>query len=294
MMGGICSASPATRGVVMVRMLLIRGMLAGIVAGLVTFGFGKVFGEPQVDRAITFESALDEARAKAEEAKGMKPVEEPELVSRDVQAGFGLFTGVMVYSVAFGGLFALVFAAVDRRMAGLGPRAASALLAALGIVAVYIVPNLKYPANPPSVGEPDTIGLRTGLYFVMIMVSIAAMVGAMMLRKRLAPRFGQWSAALAAGGCYLVAMAVIARLLPGINEVPDEFPAVVLWQFRTVSLGMQVVMWATIGLLFGWAAERAFAGQGGSLKDARLRPAIRRAGTSRLMTDRQPRRPEIG
>ena len=48
-------------------------------------------------------------------------------------------------------------------------------LAASGFVAVYLVPYLKYPANPPAVGNPDTIGTRTGLYFVMIVLSIIAM-----------------------------------------------------------------------------------------------------------------------
>jgi hypothetical protein len=56
-------------------------------------------------------------------------------------SGFGLFTGVMVYSTAFRGLFALVFAVADRRVADLGPRAVSALLAASRFIAVYVVPN---------------------------------------------------------------------------------------------------------------------------------------------------------
>jgi len=51
-------------------------------------------------------------------------------------------------------LFALVFAAADRRAVNLGPRAGSALLAAAGFIAVSVVPNLKYLANPPSVGSP--------------------------------------------------------------------------------------------------------------------------------------------
>jgi hypothetical protein len=101
----------------MVGTLLLRGMLVGIVAGILCFAFLKIVGEPQVDRAIAFETQLDEAKAKAkadaEMAKGMsmpKEEPEPELVSRPVQAGIGLFTGVMVYNAAFGGLFALVFA----------------------------------------------------------------------------------------------------------------------------------------------------------------------------------------
>src|SRR3954453_304042 len=146
----------------MVRTLLVRGMLVGILAGLLAFGFLKVFGEPQVDRATAFETQLDEAKAQAEadRAKGLavqQPVPEPELVSRPVQAGIGLFTGVVVYSAAFGGLFALVFAAVSGRISGFGPRATSALLAGAGFVAVFLVPFIKYPANPPAVGEPETI-----------------------------------------------------------------------------------------------------------------------------------------
>jgi predicted cobalt transporter CbtA len=238
-----------------VRALLIRGMLVGLLAGLLVFGFGKVFGEPQVDRAIGFESALDEA--KADEARGIHEVEEPELVSRKVQAGLGLLTGVVVYSSAFGGLFALVFAVADRRVVNLRPRAVSALLAASGFVAVYVVPNLKYPANPPSVGQPDTIGQRTALYFIMLALSVAAMVAAAVLRNRLAGRLGGWNAALIAAGGYLVAVIVVAAILPGINEVPDAFPAVVLWQFRVASFGMQLLMWATIGLVFGALTERA-------------------------------------
>jgi hypothetical protein len=109
--------------------LLLRGMLVGIVAGILCFGFLKIVGEPQVDRGMASESQLDEAKVQAKAqaliAKGLPaPKEEPELelVSRRVQAGIGLFTGVMVYNVAFGGLFALAFALAYGRMGDLGPR----------------------------------------------------------------------------------------------------------------------------------------------------------------------------
>jgi hypothetical protein len=244
--------------------LLLRGMLVGIVAGVLCFGFLKVFGEPQVDRAIAFESqmdaAKDAAKAQADLAKGIvdpKEEPEPELVSRPVQAGIGLFTGVAVYSSAFGGLFALVFAFAYGRMGRAGPRATAALLAACGFVAIYVVPNLKYPANPPSVGEPDTIGMRTALYFTMIVVSLAAMIGSGMLRHRLLRRFGAWDASLLAGAAYIVTVLIVSLALPAINEVPEAFPAVVLWKFRVASMGAQAIMWTTIGLGFGALTERA-------------------------------------
>ena len=87
-------------------------------------------------------------------------------MSRSVQAGLGLFVAVLVYSAAFGGLFGLAFAfAYGPHPSGtLTPQALSGVIAAVGFVAVYLVPNLKYPANPPAVGQPETIGIRTALY----------------------------------------------------------------------------------------------------------------------------------
>jgi len=125
--------------------------------------------------------------------------------------------------------------------------------------------HLKYPANPPSIGQPETIGQRTALYFTILVLSVGAMVIAAVLRKRLADRHGGWNAALVSAAFYLDAVAVGALLLPGINEVPEGFPASVLWQFRIASFGMQLVMWTTFGLVFGALGERVLApvqGQG--------------------------------
>ena len=191
--------------------LLVCGMLAGLVAALLSFGFLKVAGEPSVERAIAFEKAMDEAKAKAKAdeaaAKGLPaPVDEqePELVSRPVQAGIGLLTGVVVYGTAVGGLFALVFALAYGRIGDLSPRATAALLALLGFVSVYLAPVLKYPANPPSVGLPETIGMRTSLYFSMLLISLGAMIAAGLLRGSLAKRLGEWNASLIAAGAYIV------------------------------------------------------------------------------------------
>jgi predicted cobalt transporter CbtA len=248
----------------MVAALLLRGMLVGIVAGLLCFGFLRIVGEPQVDRAIAFETQLDEARAQAaaqaliaKRLPAPNEEREPELVSRRVQAGIGLFIGVLLYNVAFGGLFALAFALAYGRIGDFGPRTTAALLAVMGLVAVYIVPNLKYPANPPSIGDPATIGMRTALYFSMIAISLAAMIAAGMLRLRLLARFGAWNAVLIAGAVYLLVVTVAGLAMPAVNEVPEQFPAVVLWQFRIASMGAQLIMWATIGLLFGAVSQRA-------------------------------------
>jgi hypothetical protein len=231
----------------MVGKLLVRGMLAGIAAGLLTFGFARMVGEPQVDQAISFEE-------KAEAAHGDAP--EPELVSRDTQAGLGLLTGVVTYGAAFGGLFSLVFAYAYGRVGALSARALSAWLALGAFIALVIVPNIKYPANPPSVGDPDTIGMRTGLFFLMIAISLTAMVFSLKVRRRAVMKLGAWNGSIVAGVVFVAIIAAVQLSMPVINEVPAAFPAVLLWKFRVAAIGMQVIMWTTIGLLFGALVER--------------------------------------
>lgn len=232
--------------------LLLRGMLVGLVAGILGFSFAKVYGEPQVDRAIQIESAIDKAKGEPED---------PEVWSRQVQASIGLFTAVVTVGVALGGIFSLVFALCYGRFSTLSPRAYSALLALMCIVAVYIIPDFKYPANPPSIGQPATIGLRTGLYFSMITISIIAMVAAFSLRRVLMPRFGAWDATLIGVAVYIVLIAISYYALPVINEVPEVFPAQTLWTFRLDSLGIQAILWGVIGLLFGYLTERSIAAE---------------------------------
>ena len=257
--------------------LLLRGMIVGFFAGLLAFGLLKTIGEPAVDKAIAFESAMDEAKAKAEHdaavARGENPgpiVEEPELVSRAVQGGIGLFTGVMTYNIAFGGLFALAFALCYGRIGDWSPRLTSAVVALSGFIAVYAVPILKYPANPPSIGNPDTIGLRTAIYFGMILLSLGSMIVAWNVRNRLIDQLGAWNATLVAAAVFLVAVVIFALVMPPLDEVPEGFPAVVLWQFRMASLGAQAILWTVLGLGFGAWVERDFA----QAKLGRLQPAF--------------------
>ena len=238
----------------MVGGLLLRGMLVGVVAAVVAFGFAKVFGEPQVDQAIAFEEQMDRAKG---ESSG------PEIVSRPTQAGLGLFTGVVVYSAALGGLFSLAFAFVYGRFGRLSARSTAALLALAGFVSIVLVPDLKYPANPPSIGNPDTIAGRTALFFAMIVISMVALILAISLARSLMTRHDRWNAALFGAATYVVITGIAQYALPEINEVPQQFSAVVLWHFRIASLGIHAVLWTIIGLLFGTLTERAFT-QGGS------------------------------
>jgi len=228
------------------RSLLARGMLVGVVAGLLAIAFGWLFGEPQIDQAIAFEYAHTPPG-----------VDDPEPVSRAVQSTLGLGVSVLVYGAALGGIFALAFAFAYGRLGQLRARGTALLVAGLGLVAMFLVPFLKYPANPPAIGDHDTIGRRTALYFLMILISVAAATGAVLLSRSLTERLGGWNATLAGVGAFLAVVATAAAILPGINEIPADFSATVLWRFRVAALATQLVLWTTLGLLFGALTERA-------------------------------------
>jgi predicted cobalt transporter CbtA len=227
--------------------LLLRGMLAGLVAGFLVFAFARWAAEPQVDRAIAFETSMHQAKAEPPE---------PEMVSRKIQRGIGLLTGALVYSSALGGLFGLVFAFSQGRFSVSSPRALALWIAVLGFISIALVPSLKYPANPPSVGSPETIGMRTAAYFLAIAISIASMTISLQLAGLLTRRFGVWNGSLLAAFLFLLLTVTFFSFLPAIDEVPRAFPASLLWKFRIASEEMQLLLWSTLGILFGWLTER--------------------------------------
>ena len=244
----------------MVRTLLMRGMLAGLLAGVLAFGFARVFGEPPVDRAIAFEEQNASHAGHAAQPGAEAPAE-VELVSRTTQAGIGLGTALIVYGAAIGGLFSLVFAYVYGRVGRLSARTTSALLALGAFIAVVLVPLMKYPANPPAVGSPDTIGPRTGLFLMMLIISLVAATVAVLVARRLWLQLGGWNASVIAGFLFVSTIGIAQYFLPVVDEVPEHFSASVLWQFRVAVLGVQFVLWTTIGLAFGALAERSLSGR---------------------------------
>src|SRR6185369_9653729 len=182
----------------MLKTLLVRGMVVGVVAGVLAFAMGYVVGEPEVDKAIAFEELMAKQEAAAPAAAAGQDMAgmsheaggEEEIVSRKNQSTWGLLTGTVVYGAAFGGIFALVYAYALGRFTGVSPRGLAGLLALAGFIAIILAPFLKYPATPPAVGNPETIGPRTGLYLSMIVISIGAMVSSVLVGRGIGRKNG--------------------------------------------------------------------------------------------------------
>jgi len=247
----------------MEKRLIARGLLAGVVGSVLAFIFARLCAEPVIGRAIAFE----DGRTDAEEAHGVHE-HGVEIFTRGVQTTPGLGFGVLLFGVAMGALFSVLFCVVYARLKDIGPRLLSVQLAAASFVAVYLVPFLKYPPNPPSVGQSDTIKERTGWYLAMVLISVVLAVGTVWLARRLEVRFGAWNAWLLAAGAYIVVVFAVTELLPTVDETPvplrdasgaiiyPGFPADVLYEFRVLSLATQLILWVSIGLVFSTLASR--------------------------------------
>lgn len=254
----------------MEKHLIGRGLLAGAIAGVLAFAFARIFVEPAIDAAIGYEDGVGSAHEAMEAAAGAAghSHEHGAGFTRGIQANIGMGFGVLAFSVAMGALLAVVFTVAYGRVGAISARLLSLYIAGGMLLSLYVVPNLKYPASPPALSLDETIRQRTLLYLLMVVVSAALFVGAVYLGRRLRDRLGGWNAALTAAGAYVVAIAVLMLVLPAIHETPgplrddagdivyEGFPADVLYEFRLYSLGTQVVVYATIGLVFGVLAAR--------------------------------------
>lgn len=245
--------------------LLMRGMLAGLLAAFLAFGFARVYAEPEIEQAIAFEESGAPSHHEAAAGSALES-HHPEgghdhggeegPVSRQTQAGLGLLTGLSVIGAAAGGLFSIVFALSRGRVGSLDPKRLSLGLAAVAYVVVVLVPGLKYPANPPAVGSPETLEFRTILFFAMVAISLLAVALALQTARVASAAAGSWNGALIGLASFVAVIAVAYWVLPAVNELPEGFSADVLWRFRLGSFGTQAVLWGGIGLFFGFAADR--------------------------------------
>jgi uncharacterized membrane protein len=236
-----------------VALYLRRGLAAGLLAGLLAGLFAYVVGEPLLDEAIGMEGSSHE-HAHGNHAHGAG--EDEEIFSRSTQK-VGLFFATGLSGTFVGGLFGLAFAYFRGRLNAESDWLRSLSLAVAIFAGAVLIPFLKYPANPPTVGDPATIGSRTAAYFAMVGLSLLTVLAAWHASRVLKERGASQPVRHVAVG---IGVAIVVTLLfvslPASAD-PGNFPAGLLWSFRISSLGTQLALWTGIGVVFGALCERA-------------------------------------
>jgi hypothetical protein len=239
------------------------------VAGVVAYAFSRVMIEPLIGAAVDYEGAREHAEA---QFTGGDHDHGHELFTRAVQENVGAAVGVIAFGIAMGVLFAVAYTvirgALERRDIRPDPTGLALVLAAGMFVAIVLAPGLKYPANPPTVGLPDTIGARSSAFLTMTVISVVAAGVAVAAGLAWSRRWGMWRATAAAVGGYAVVIIIAMVVLPSFHEVPgplngpdglvlNGFPAEVLAEFRVYSLANQALMWLTIAVTSAALTTRA-------------------------------------
>lgn len=267
----------------MVTKLLGRGALAGGIAGLVAFVFARIFAEPIIQQAINYESARDAAQAALDKAAGAPtPAAAPDIFSRAVQMDVGVGIGLILFGAAMGALVAVAYVVAIGRVGRVRPFQLGLLVPAFLFLGVYLVPFMKYPANPPAIGHEDTIRDRGALYLVLMACSCLFLFLAVYVGQRVHKRFSLYTSVLLVGFGYVAIMGIVFAVLPELGhlhynrvtygnyatETPQPlvgprgtivfpgFPADVLAKFRIYSILNQVILWGGIAMIFAPLAQR--------------------------------------
>jgi predicted cobalt transporter CbtA len=232
--------------------VLKRALWAGLIVGIVMGAYMITVVEPVVDRAI----ALEEQMSAAEPAVEENGHHEEPLYTRDEQKGGGIGAGLL-YSLAIALVFGTVFAWRRHVLPGTNDFTRAVWLAAVGFAVFGLIPAMKYPANPPAVGNPDTVGERTWQYVGLIALSLLLVVGLTHLSKRLRERLDDPSRIIVVAAATVVAFGLAFIVLPGTPDSIDQaVPAALVWDFRLRSVGGLALIWIGFGLAFGWFLTR--------------------------------------
>ena len=202
---------------------LLRGLAAGAAGGAAAALFIRFVTETQIGWAIGFEDASGLGGPAGEAAE----------FARSTQHWGGMLAAV-IYGVILGVVLAVIAAAMHDRVAGRDEFGRVGKIAAAAFLATCLIPGLKYPPNPPTVGDPDTIGERTASYLLLVVASVAIVFAARWVWGQLTARGFEGGSRFLIGGGVALALVTVAYLVfppsPDRIEPPnsDSDPALVV------------------------------------------------------------------
>ncbi|RJQ26895.1 hypothetical protein C4565_06095 [Candidatus Parcubacteria bacterium] len=218
-----------------IAIVLLSGCVAGVVHGLVNLAIV----EPYLDTAIGIEN---QNLFSSGEEKDTPEFWTEYYSYRAWQKGGQLLAGAIL-GTSIGALFGIVFAYSRNVLPGNHFVKKALVLALIMWITLYIIPFAKYPANPPTVGDPETIILRQTLYLAFIAISGLGALGFYQLYKRLDKKI------LAFVG-YAVFISAVFVAMPG-NPDPITAPENLVNSFRATSAIAVSVFWLAVGLVLG-------------------------------------------
>jgi predicted cobalt transporter CbtA len=216
---------------------LLAGCFAGTLQGLANLAIV----EPYLDEAIGIENQNLFASGEEEDT----PQFQAEYESYRIWQKSGQVLAGAILGTSMGALFGIVFALSKKILPGEHHIKKALVLSGIMWLTIYLIPFLKYPANPPTVGDADTVVLRAILYLSFIAISGFATVGFYQLFKRL-----QKGKKIIAIIGYAAFISSVFFLMP---ENPDKVtaPMELVNGFRIMSIVTVSIFWIAVAVILG-------------------------------------------
>jgi predicted cobalt transporter CbtA len=219
---------------------LLSGTIAGIVLGLIN----QAIVEPFIDKAISIETQRHMARGES-----IDTVQQSQY--RMWQKG-GEVLAAAIYGVSLSALFGIVFVYSRRSMPGSNNKKKALFLAAIIFFVIFLIPSLKYPANPPAVGNPSTIYYREILYVGFIAVSGFSALAVAFSYRKLNAYFSKKKMTVLLIVPLIYAVTMISAYI-AFPPNPDKvtIPANLIISFRIASVSTIGIFWGVLGMIVG-------------------------------------------
>jgi predicted cobalt transporter CbtA len=222
---------------------VIITLLSGAIAGTILGVLNQALVEPYIDRAISIETQND-----IKEGEVVYPVE---LQNYRLWQKAGEIAAGAILGTSLGALFGIVFVYSRSLLLHSDSNVKKALILA-GIMwfVLFLVPALKYPANPPAVGDPDTIYYRESLYIGLLAISGFSALGLALLYRMLGNRTNNKNRIIIVPVIYAAIIVGAFLVLP---PNPDKItaPADLVQGFRIASAFTMTIFWGLLGITLG-------------------------------------------
>jgi predicted cobalt transporter CbtA len=224
------------KAVTFIAITLLAGAIAGTILGILNQGIV----EPYIEQAI----ALENQKAVAEEGEIINLVEfnNYRLWQRGGEIAAGTILGTSIAA-----LFGIVFAYSRKSIPGASNKKKALILAAIMWFVLFLVPALKYPANPPAVGDPETIYYRQSLYIVYLAISGFAVLGLAFLYRRM--RTIQAKKVIVPAMYAAIMIGAYLAMPPNPDAI--NAPMDLVMGFRIASAFTMSIFWALLGIILG-------------------------------------------
>ena len=233
------------KAITFVAIALASGVIAGIILAFLNLGIV----EPYIDKAIGLEVA--------KQVSSGEKVNMAEMIDYRYWQKGGAFAGGAIYGAGLASLFGVIFVFARNKLPGKNNKQKALFLAAVMWFVLYLMVALKYPANPPAVGDPETIYYREALYVGYIMISGFAALGLVVTWNRLPINSKKIIIPL-----IYAAIMVTAYLVMPSNPDKIVISMDLIQIFRILTALTIGVFWAILGIIFGslwdkfWSKEQ--------------------------------------